>query len=147
MRFLRSIGWLLVLISTPAWAFLKMSFSSSRPAQKNILNCRSPAVNKPGGQSSTVPLVSDRARFSVTLFMFTSASIEDADAPVSAVVNLISSQSGVAVRLDPHSRHGVVKDLIVLDEAQTCYFKQQDLWARTHERQPENHFEKHKPEL
>lgn len=63
----------------------------------------------------------------MTLFMFTSASIEDADAAVSAVVNLISSQSGVAVRLDPHPRHGVVKDLIVLDEAQTCYFKQQDL--------------------
>lgn len=37
MRFLRSIGWLLVLISTPAWAFLKMSFSSRRPTEKNIL--------------------------------------------------------------------------------------------------------------
>lgn len=38
MRFLRSIGWLLVLISTPAWAFLKMSFSSSRPAEKHSSN-------------------------------------------------------------------------------------------------------------
>lgn len=56
----------------------------------------------------------------------TSASIEDADASVSAVVNLISSQCGVAVRLDPHPRHGIVKDLIVLDEAQTCYIRQQD---------------------
>lgn len=36
MRFLRSIGWLLVLISTPAWAFLKMSFSSSRPTKIKI---------------------------------------------------------------------------------------------------------------
>lgn len=34
MRFLRRIGWLLVLISTPACAFRKMSFSSSRPEQQ-----------------------------------------------------------------------------------------------------------------
>lgn len=36
-------------------------------------------------------------------------------------MNLVSSQCGVAVRLDPHPGHGVVEDLIVLDEAQTCY--------------------------
>lgn len=53
----------------------------------------------------------------------TSASVEDADPAVSAVVNLVSSQRGVAVRLDPHPRHGVVKDLIVLDEAKTCWVK------------------------
>lgn len=29
--FFRSTGWLLVLMRTPAWAFLKMSFSSSKP--------------------------------------------------------------------------------------------------------------------
>lgn len=53
----------------------------------------------------------------------TSASVEDADPAISAVVNLVSSQRGVAVRLDPHPRHGVVKDLVVLDEAQTCWVK------------------------
>lgn len=32
--FFRSTGWLLVLISTPACAFLKMSFSSSKPKDR-----------------------------------------------------------------------------------------------------------------
>lgn len=39
-------------------------------------------------------------------------------------MNLVSPQCGVAVRLDPHPGHGIVEDLIVLDEAQTCYIKQ-----------------------
>lgn len=56
----------------------------------------------------------------------TSASVEDADASISAVMDLISSQSGVAVRFDPHSRHGVIEDLIVLDEAETCDMNHQD---------------------
>lgn len=47
----------------------------------------------------------------------TSASIEDADASISAIMNLISSQCGVAVSLDPYPSHGIVKDLIVLNEA------------------------------
>lgn len=55
----------------------------------------------------------------------TSASVEDADASISAIMNLISSQGRVAVRLDPHPSHGVVKDLIVLNEAQTWYVKPQ----------------------
>lgn len=55
----------------------------------------------------------------------TSASVEDADASISAVMNLVSSQRGVAVSLDPHPRHGIIKDLIVLDEAQTCCIKHQ----------------------
>lgn len=50
--------------------------------------------------------------------LFTSAPIKYTDASVPAVVDLIPPQGGVAVRLDPHSSHGVVKDLIVLDEAQ-----------------------------
>lgn len=50
--------------------------------------------------------------------LFTSAPIKYTDASVPAVVDLIPPQGGVAVRLDPHSCHGVVKDLIVLDEAQ-----------------------------
>lgn len=33
---------------------------------------------------------------------------------------LVAPQCGVAVRLDPHASHGVVKDLVVLDEAQAC---------------------------
>lgn len=49
---------------------------------------------------------------------FTSAAVEYTDASVPAVVDLIPPQGGVAVRFDPHSGHGVVKDLIVLDEAQ-----------------------------
>lgn len=109
MRFLRRIGWLLVLISTPACAFLKMSFSSSRPAEEKSFSCREPAA-KTRRQAT-------RWRSS------TSASVEDADPAVSAVVNLVSSQRGVAVRLDPHPRHGVVKDLVVLDEAKTCWVK------------------------
>ena len=48
----------------------------------------------------------------------TSPSVEDADASVSPVVDLVPPQRGVAVRLDPHARHGVVEDLVVLDEAQ-----------------------------
>lgn len=50
----------------------------------------------------------------------TSASVKDADASISAIVDLISSQCGVAVCLDPHSCHGIIKDLVVLNEAQTC---------------------------
>lgn len=34
-------------------------------------------------------------------------------------MDLVPPQRGVTVRLDPHASHGVVKDLIVLDEAQT----------------------------
>lgn len=34
IRFFRSTGWLLVLMSTPAWAFLKMSFSSNKPEDR-----------------------------------------------------------------------------------------------------------------
>lgn len=34
MRFLRRIGWLCVLIKTPAWALRKISFSSNTPEIK-----------------------------------------------------------------------------------------------------------------
>lgn len=36
--FFRSTGWLLVLMSTPAWAFLKMSFSSNKPKDRKRVN-------------------------------------------------------------------------------------------------------------
>lgn len=57
----------------------------------------------------------------------TSATVEDADASISAVMDLVSPQGGVAVRLDPHSSHGIVKDLIVLDETQTCLKKKENI--------------------
>lgn len=50
----------------------------------------------------------------------TSSSIEYTDTTISAIVDLIPPQGGVAVRLDPHSCHCIVKDLIVLNEAQAC---------------------------
>lgn len=50
--------------------------------------------------------------------LFTSASIKYTDASVPAVVDLIPPQGGVAVCLDPHASHSIVKDLIVLNEAQ-----------------------------
>lgn len=50
--------------------------------------------------------------------LFTSTAVEYTDAAVPAVVDLIPPQGGVAVRLDPHSGHGVVEDLIVLNETQ-----------------------------
>lgn len=55
----------------------------------------------------------------VVLFKQTSASIEDADPSVSSIMDLISPQSGVTVCFYPHTSHGIVKDLIILDEAQT----------------------------
>lgn len=48
----------------------------------------------------------------------TSPPVEYTDAAVPAVVDLVPAQGGVAVRLDPHSCHGVVKDFIVLDKTQ-----------------------------
>lgn len=52
-----------------------------------------------------------------TICFITSSSIEYTDATVSPVMDLVPPQGGVAVRLDPHSCHSIVKDLIVLDEA------------------------------
>lgn len=89
-----------MLISTPAWAFLKMSFSSNKPKNRNGVE----------GQRTQGRTTSPCAA--------TSASVEYTDAAVSAVVDLVPAQGGVAVRLDPHSRHGVVKDFIVLDKTQ-----------------------------
>ena len=43
--------------------------------------------------------------------------VEDADASVSAIMDLVPPQPGIAVQLDPHPCHGVVEDL-VLDEAE-----------------------------
>lgn len=90
-----------------------MSFSSSRPAEKKSPNYQNTAANR-----------SEDVLIKQSECLITSASVEDADASVSAIVDLIPSQRGVAVRLDPHARHGVVKDLIVFNEAQTCYNKQ-----------------------
>lgn len=94
-----------MLISTPAWAFLKMSFSSNKPKNRNHVEIQSLEA-----QGRTLRHA-ERA---------TSPSVEYTDAAVSAVVDLVPAQGGVAVRLDPHSCHGVVKDFIVLDETQAC---------------------------
>lgn len=90
-----------MLISTPAWAFLKMSFSSNKPKNRNRVEIQS--LEAQGRMHAARP---------------TSPSVEYTDAAVSAVVDLVPAQGGVAVRLDPHSCHGVVKDFIVLDKAQ-----------------------------
>lgn len=103
--FLRSTGWLLVLMRTPAWAFLKISFSSNKPVtwtetsswetaqkQRDVLNRECQTV--------------------------TSSSVEDTDSSVSPVVDLVSAERGIAVGLDPHSSHGVVKDLVVFYKTQ-----------------------------
>ena len=54
----------------------------------------------------------------------TFSSIEDTDSTVPSVVNLVVSQHGVTVRLDPHPSHGVVEYLIVLDHAQPAVVDQ-----------------------
>ena len=48
----------------------------------------------------------------------TPSPIENADPSISAIVDLVPAQCGIAVGLDPHPSHGIVKDLIVLDESQ-----------------------------
>ena len=53
-----------------------------------------------------------------TICIRTSAAVEYTDSAVPAVVDLVVPQDGVAVRLDPHARHGVVEDLVVLYDAQ-----------------------------
>ena len=50
----------------------------------------------------------------------TSASVKDANAAIPPIMNLIEPEHGVAVRLDPDARHGVVEDLVVLDDAQAA---------------------------
>lgn len=42
-------------------------------------------------------------------------------------MDLIPPQGRVAVRLDPHSCHGVVKDFIVLDETQALNTFQEEV--------------------
>ena len=62
-------------------------------------------------------------------------------------MNLISSQRGVAVRLDPHPGHGVVEDLVVLDEAQTCRIKNSRIRRTSTLNTRHKQSEKHRPEL
>lgn len=49
--------------------------------------------------------------------LLTSSPVEDADAAISPVVDFVPPQRGVAIRFYPHPRHGVIEDLIVLNEA------------------------------
>ena len=48
----------------------------------------------------------------------TSPSIENADPSIPPIVDFIPPECGVAVRLDPDPRHGVVEDLVILNEPQ-----------------------------
>lgn len=54
----------------------------------------------------------------------TFATIEDADAPIPPIVDFVVPQHWVAVRLDPDPSHGVVKDLVELDDAQPTVVNQ-----------------------
>ena len=51
--------------------------------------------------------------------LLTSATVEDADASVAAVVDLVEAQVRVAIRLDPDTSHRIVKDLIPLQYTET----------------------------
>jgi hypothetical protein len=48
----------------------------------------------------------------------TFSSVEDANASISAVKYFIPLEGGVWVCFDPHASHGVVKDLILLEQTQ-----------------------------
>lgn len=56
--------------------------------------------------------------------LLTFATIEDADSPIPAIMNFVASQYWVAVRLDPDPSHGIVKDLIALNDAQPTIVNQ-----------------------
>lgn len=44
----------------------------------------------------------------------TSSTVEYTDSPIPAVVDLVVLEVGVAVRLDPHTSHRVIKYLVIL---------------------------------
>lgn len=51
-------------------------------------------------------------------FVLTPPAVEYANTPIPSIMDFIPAQRGVAVRLNPHPRHGIIKDLIVLNETQ-----------------------------
>lgn len=50
--------------------------------------------------------------------ILTPPTVEYANTPIPSIMDLIPAQRGVAVCLNPHPRHGIIKDLIVLDKTQ-----------------------------
>lgn len=52
-------------------------------------------------------------------YRLTFSSVEDAYSAVPAVEYFVSFQRRVGLCLDPHPRHGVVEDFVLLEEAQT----------------------------
>jgi len=50
----------------------------------------------------------------------TSTAVEDADAAVSAVVDLVVAKDWIALGLYPDASHRVVKDLVVFDDAKAA---------------------------
>lgn len=105
IRFFRRVGWLWLLMRTPAWALRKMSFSSNTPGRQEIMT------------GSWCTWENQRGRP-------TSASVEDTNASVSTIVDLVEAQYRIAVCLDPHTRHGIVKDLIVFNVPQATIVHQ-----------------------
>ena len=56
--------------------------------------------------------------------MLTFASIEDADSSVSSIVDLVVPQDRIAVSFDPHPSHGVIEDLVLLNDPQPTVIHQ-----------------------
>jgi hypothetical protein len=50
----------------------------------------------------------------------TFSSVEDANAAVPAIKDFVALEGGVRVRLDPHAGHGVVEDLVLLEQTQAA---------------------------
>ena len=48
----------------------------------------------------------------------TSSIVEDTNATITAVVDLVELQRWIAVGLDPNAGHGIVEDLVLLDDAE-----------------------------
>ncbi len=57
-------------------------------------------------------------QWEIFLSVLTPPAVEYANTPIPSIMDFIPAQRGVAVRLNPHPRHGIIKDLIVLDETQ-----------------------------
>jgi hypothetical protein len=54
----------------------------------------------------------------LVLFEQTASLVKDTYAAVATVEDLVTSEYGIRVCLDPHARHGVVEDLILFQHAQ-----------------------------
>lgn len=53
------------------------------------------------------------------MYSITSASVKDANAAISSIMDLVEFQVGVAIGFDPNTSHSVIKDLIVLQDSKS----------------------------